>query len=282
MAKNSGRLLITGATGGMGSASSLLAAELGYSLLLTDLNADKLRDLQAICVERGVACDTCVTDVRDAASINDLAKRARTLGIDGAIHTIGLSPQMADWRTIIEVDLVGNLTLVEAVRPAMNPGACSVCIASMSGHMVPANEPIDALLADPLSDNFRERLTALAAGESSIKHSGLAYAYAKKALQNYVTRHAYSWGSEGKRIVSISPGLIDTEQGQLESKAMDNFEEMRSLVALQRLGAAEDIANLCLYLVSEQASYITGCDILVDGGFIACMNEQQEATAAGG
>ncbi|NND68932.1 MAG: short-chain dehydrogenase, partial [Halioglobus sp.] len=58
MDQTNGRLLITGATGGMGSACSLLAAERGHSLLLTDLDADKLRDLQADCVERGVACDT--------------------------------------------------------------------------------------------------------------------------------------------------------------------------------------------------------------------------------
>ncbi|NND66482.1 MAG: SDR family oxidoreductase [Halioglobus sp.] len=282
MDQTSGRLLITGATGGMGSACSLLAAERGHSLLLTDLDADKLRELQADCIERGVACDTWVTDVTDFASIDGLAECAGSLRIDGAIHTIGLSPQMADWRTIIEVDLVGNLTLVEAVRPAMNPGACSVCIASMSGHMVPANEQIDAVLADPLAADFGARLTALAADEASLEHSGLAYAYAKKALKNYVASHAFRWGAEDKRIVSISPGLIDTEQGQLESNAMDNFDEMQSLIALRRLGAAEDIANLCLYLVSEQASYITGCDILVDGGFIARMNEQQAAPAGNG
>ena len=125
----------------------------------------------------------------------------------------------------------------------------------------------DAILADPLAPGLMEQLKALSS--PVLAHSGMAYAYAKKALKNYVADQAYVWGREGKRLVSLSPGLIDTEMGRLENAAMDNFEGMRNLIALGRLGDPQDIASAALFLVSEAAAYITGCDILVDGGFVA-------------
>ena len=141
----------------------------------------------------------------------------------------------------------------------------------------PSDADIDNAMAHPLADDFFTRLDALNAAGQGLDHPGLAYAYAKRALKQYVADHATAWGKEGKRLVSISPGLIDTEMGRLESDAMENFDAMRSLVALQRLGAPEDIAHTALFLVSAKAAYITGCDILVDGGFIAGMNRQQRS-----
>ncbi len=79
--------------------------------------------------------------------------------------------------------------------------------------------------------------------------------------------------------MSLSPGLIDTAMGRLENDAMDNFAAMHSRIALGRLGRPEDIANTALFLVSENAAYITGCDILVDGGFVASLNAQQSRPA---
>ena len=103
----------------------------------------------------------------------------------------------------------------------------------------------------------------------------MAYAYSKRALRRYVEARARDWGGEGKRIASISPGLIDTEMGRLENDAMENFDAMRNLVALNRLGQPEEIAHAALFLVSPRASYISGCDLLVDGGFVATLNHQR-------
>jgi NAD(P)-dependent dehydrogenase (short-subunit alcohol dehydrogenase family) len=64
--------------------------------------------------------------------------------------------------------------------------------------------------------------------------------------------------------------------GQLEISSMDNGETMLNGIALKRFGEAEDIANCALFLVSEKAAYITGCDILIDGGFVAKMSGQQQ------
>lgn len=267
------RLLITGATGGMGRAASLLAAEQGYDLLLADLSLPKLQHLAAECSRPACSASYSVLDVTQSASIEALASAlAAAGGVDGIIHTVGLSPQMADARKIMDVDLVGTVALLEQARPWLSTGGCAVCIASMSAYMVPANADIDAVLAEPLAGNFFDGVTALIESGHALDNPGLAYAYAKRALRQYIAQRSYDWGREGKRFVSISPGLIDTDMGRLENAAMENFAAMRELVALDRLGAPEDIAQTALFLLSEKAAYITGCDILVDGGFIAAMN----------
>ena len=110
----------------------------------------------------------------------------------------------------------------------------------------------------------------------------MAYAYAKRAMRDYVADRASAWGSEGRRFVSISPGLIDTEQGRLENDAMgaERLEAMRSHISLNRMGDARDIANAALFLVSDRASYITGCDILVDGGFVGRFQSDRRRQSA--
>jgi NAD(P)-dependent dehydrogenase (short-subunit alcohol dehydrogenase family) len=270
------KLLITGATGGMGRASALLAARQGYDLVLSDLSLEKLAALAAECQAAGVSTSTCLLDVTQPDSIDRLVQVLDAGGgVDAIIHTVGLSPQMADWRRIIEVDLVGTVALLEQTRPCLKTGGCTVAIASMSAYMVPPQAQIDQTLANPLALDFDTRLEALNDAGHGLTHSGMAYAYAKRALKQYVADQASTWGVEGKRIVSISPGLIDTDMGRLENAAMDNFDAMRSLIALTRLGEPEDIANTALFLISGAAAYITGFDILVDGGFVANLQRQQ-------
>jgi len=268
-----GILLITGATGGKGTACSLLAAERGYDLMLCDLSEQKLADLAAICAQHNVGASHMVLDITDPEQKAQLTQcLSKMPGLAGVIHTVGLSPNMADWQKIIDVDLVQTVDMLELTQPHLNSGAAAVCIASSSGHMCPPNEDIDSLFADARDRHFSERLKRLSNEKPMLQHSGMAYAYSKKALSQYVAKHAHRWGCENKRLVSISPGLIDTEMGQLEYEATDNFDKLKSHIALGRLGSAQDIAATALFLVSDEAAYITGCDILVDGGMIGSFN----------
>jgi len=277
--ENKRRLLITGATGGMGRACTLLAAEQGYQLLLADLSVSKLEQLAAESSGQQGAVACHVLDVTDAVSIEALAGALQAGGgIDAIIHSVGISPQMGSWEQIIEVDLIGTTRFVEAARPALKPGGCALCVSSMSAYMGPPAAAIELALSRPLAPGLMAQLQAMSS--PLLAHPGLAYAFAKRALKNYVADQAAAWGKEGKRIVSLSPGLIDTEMGRLENDAMENFEAMRRQIALGRLGEPEDIANTALFLVSPEAGYITGCDILVDGGFVASFNKQQRQSSS--
>jgi len=180
---------------------------------------------------------------------------------------------MADWRRIVDVDLLGSVSLLEQLRPHLCPGGAAVPIASMSAYLCPPDEVVDPVLNDPLRADFDEQLTQAAEQQPLLNDSGMAYAWSKAALTRWVARAASAWGKEGKRLVSISPGLIDTDMGRLENKSMgeEQLSAMKQRIALQRLGKAEDIAQTALFLASDKAAYITGCDLLVDGGFVAAV-----------
>ena len=271
-------MLITGATGGMGRECARLAAAEGYDLVLVDLSTEKLESVAAQCAQQGVATQCHILDVTRPDSIAALIQALQQGdGVDAIIHTVGLSPQMAGWERIIDVDLIGTVAFLEAARSILKPGACAVCIASMSAYMVPPNDEIDRALSNPLAPGLIDVLKGMP--DQLLEDSGMAYAYSKRALKHYVAAHARDWGREGKRIVSISPGLIDTEMGRLENSAMENFEAMQSLIALERLGQPEDIAHAAIFLASPRAAYISGCDLLVDGGFIATLNNKGQQSA---
>ncbi|HEY6131928.1 MAG TPA: SDR family NAD(P)-dependent oxidoreductase, partial [Halioglobus sp.] len=145
-------LLITGATGGMGRAATLLAAGEGYNLVLADLSQEKLEELVAEISRHGVMTRCQTLDVTQSASIDELISVvAANGGVDAIIHTVGLSPQMAASKRIIDVDLIGTVELLEKARPVLQAGGCALCIASMSAYMVPANEDVEYALAESLA-----------------------------------------------------------------------------------------------------------------------------------
>lgn len=265
-------VLITGATGGMGRACALLAASCGDNLLLSDIDAQKLAALAQECELLGVQVSCRTLNICDSAGVSRLvAELAGDRKISACIHTVGLSPEMAKWDRIVEVDLIATVRFIEAIRPALQIGGCALVIASMSAHLVPPNAAIDTLLFSPLQPDVLALASELEG--APLADAGLAYAYAKRALIQYVKREARAWGEEGKRLVSLSPGMIDTEMGRLEADSKtDQYAAMRKLVALQRDGNPREIAGAALFLVSDAASYITGTDLLVDGGFVGALS----------
>ncbi len=266
-------LLITGAAGGMGMASALLAAERGHDLFLLDLNLEKLKAVVDECAAQGVKAVGESLDIADTQAIDDFAQQFSAGELAGAIHTAGLSPHMAGPEKIIQVDLIGTVRLAEALLPAIATGGSTVLVSSMSAHMVPPNKEIAEALSDPLSGDLFDRVQALE--DAPLSTPGAAYPYAKLALIDYVRKHAPRWGQESKRLVTLSPGLIDTPMGQLEAdSAKDTYAWMRGMIAQQRDGQPSEIARAALFLVSEEASYISGTDLLVDGGFVGNFKAQ--------
>jgi NAD(P)-dependent dehydrogenase (short-subunit alcohol dehydrogenase family) len=184
------RLLVTGATGGMGRVCAEQAAGQAYDLVLADLSADRLQELAARCEQQGAACECHPLDVTRAESVGDLVAALTSQPVDAIIHTVGVSPQMAGWEQIVDIDLIGSVALLEAVRPHLSPQGCVVVIASMSAHMVPPDQEIDKALAQAYESGDIEPLKGIAA----LANSGMAYAYAKRALKQYVADRA----QEGK------------------------------------------------------------------------------------
>ena len=261
MDKDRAVTLVTGATGGMGSAIARSFAAGGHPLILSDLRP---APLDAMATELGAA--TVAGDITDPDHLAALigALGPRKLGV--VAHAAGISPSMADGARIFDVNFTATRRLVETLRPHMAEGGVIILIASSSAH----------LIARPLFDRAVRKF--LQRGRSRIvsmllRSPQTAYPISKRAVQLYVQAMASKLGAAGVRIVSLSPGIIDTEMGRLENEARPQMGKMVALTPLQRAGKAEEIASVVAFLASPAASFISGTDILVDGGCVAGLNE---------
>ncbi len=266
---NEGTYLVTGAASGIGKACAAALVDRGDRVLLCDVNsaslevvADQLRDGGA---------DVKVLAV-DVTSADDLAALAAVItdegGLAGCVHAAGLSGTMASAERIIAVNLDGTDRLLDTLLPLVNVGAGVVCIASQSGHLVASvavGETAAALLEGPADD--RSARVAAAMGVEELD-SAAGYALSKYGVLQLVVQRAAEFGQRGARLVSLSPGVIDTPMGNAEMEA--HQDAMQGIIDMTpagaRKGRPEEIASVAAFLCSEAASFVCGTDILVDGG----------------
>jgi NAD(P)-dependent dehydrogenase (short-subunit alcohol dehydrogenase family) len=111
--------------------------------------------------------------------------------------------------------------------------------------------------------------------------SSLAYGIAKQANHLRVVAASSQWGRRGARINSISPGIISTPMGQheLDSQLGDGMRAMIEASSAGRMGTADDIAAVAAFLLGPEASFVTGTDVLVDGGVTAALRSAMSTAA---
>ena len=266
--------IVTGAGRGMGAACADRIKDLVDVLVLVDRDESGL----AAAAERHgaasarAAIETFPLDVKDHEGVARLAARARELGpLRAVAHAAGVSPTMADWREVLTVDLVGTALLVDVLRPLATEGTAMVCFASISASMaIPdADQPADPVLDEPLHPDFLARLREAVGPD--LEDPGMAYTWAKRGVHRLVRREAAAFGRVGARMCSITPGIIDTPMGRQEA---DTHEVMAMLVqasALRREGRPEEVAAGVAFLLSDEACYVTGVDLTIDGGVVAAV-----------
>jgi NAD(P)-dependent dehydrogenase (short-subunit alcohol dehydrogenase family) len=252
--------VVIGAGSGMGRAVAKALAPRG-PLLVADVN---LAEVKVVATELGPQVTPMACDITDQDQVDALAARIGEL--DALVITAGLSGSMADGRRIFEVNLIGMARVLAAVEPCVHTGSVAVLFASMSGHRVPDHPELTAVLDDPLSDRFFEALEELGLDPNAPQ---FAYPVSKKGVHRLARGRCAAWGAKGARILSISPGINDTPMNRLDESRHPVMAQIIEDSPLGRRGSPEEVANVVTFLTSEGASFMTGSDVLVDGGMVA-------------
>jgi NAD(P)-dependent dehydrogenase (short-subunit alcohol dehydrogenase family) len=240
----------------------------GRRLLLADYSANRLGSAADSLAADGHDVDTMTVDVRDARDVAAVAAASGEAGmIKAVVHTAGVAPSQGSARDVLAVNLVGSAHVIDRFLERASPGTSLVCVASMAGH----RRPLDPALEGRLAVTPADRLLEATGLDLDSADPRLAYDVAKRGVQLRVAAAAGAWGSRGARINSISPGIIATPMSReaLAGQGGAGLRASLGALAVPRLGTPDDIAAAVEFLCSPAAGYITGTDLLIDGGATA-------------
>lgn len=255
---------------GAGALGLAICRRLGQSHQILVADNDP-RQLEAACAslrDEGHTAEGAPCDITSSEAVASLAAYAQSLGqVQTLAHVAALSLAAQSFDAILSVNIAGAARMAAAFESVLQCGGCAVFISSSSAHMGVVDEATKHILDAPLGNDFIDVL------RSQLPDGGdtpaAAYMLSKLALNRMCVRLAPGWGARGLRIVSLSPGLIATPMGAEAYKHSAQKRRLRDAIPLGREGSALEISAVVAFLASADASYITGTDILVDGGLIS-------------
>lgn len=246
-------VVVTGAGSGIGEASAKRFAEEGASVVLVGRTAQKLEETLAGLTPGDHLVAAC--DVSDAAQVKQLSETVLNkygrvdvlvnnagVIVQGRIHEVDLE----DWKTLMKTDLDGVFHGVHYFMPALLKSKGNVVnVSSVSG----------------LGGDWGMSI----------------YNAAKGAITNFTRALAMDYGADGVRINAICPGFTFTDLTEDTKQDPALLERFYDRIPLRRAGEADDIARAIVFIASDEASYITGVNLPVDGGLTASNGQPKQA-----
>lgn len=229
-------VMVTGAARGIGLATARRFRAEGWRVVMLDILGDQVRrEAEALGAE-AIACDISSPD-QVAAAFDGLS------GLDALVNNAGvadfgtiLETSFETWRKIMSTNLDGAFLMSQRAAPLLSGGGAIVNITSISG-----------LRASTLR---------------------VAYGTSKAALAHLTLQQAVEFGEIGVRVNAVAPGPVETEMAK-KVHSSEIRAAYHDAIPLGRYGGEDEIANAVYFLCSDQASYITGQILAVDGGFDA-------------
>ncbi|MBR0271309.1 MAG: SDR family oxidoreductase [Methanobrevibacter sp.] len=261
-------VLLTGA----GQIGMAIARRIGHGkkIIIGDKNTDNANSIAKIMTEAGFDCEAHECDISSRDSIRNIIKEAQKYGeIAYFINAAGVSPSQAPIEAILKVDLYGTAVLLEEVGKVIKEGGSGVTISSQSGHRM---KQLGAEIDEQLAMTPTEELLGLEVLQpENIEDTLHAYQMAKRCNVKRVMYEACRWGEKGARINSISPGIIVTPLAidEFNGPRGDFYKNMFANCPSGRPGTADEVASVAKLLMSDEGAFITGSDILIDGGATA-------------
>lgn len=215
---------------------------------------------------------TC--DTSDRESVKQLVNFCLELGeIKNVINSAGLSPAMSNPETIVKVNALGTVYVNQEFSKVMAPGSVIVDVSSNSAYILPSfliNKKIYTLAETDEQKFISKIIKKSNMAKGDYQRSGFAYSLSKNFVVWYAKKCAFEYGKKGIRVVSLSPGLIATDMGNLEAK---DGGMLIPYSAEERMGKPEELGFALATVADERNGYLSGVDVLCDGGSTNSMKE---------
>lgn len=260
--------VITGGGSGMGFATAEIVGEYG-KVVLVGRNEEKLKKARIELKNRGMDVETFSCNVSDKQSVIELAEFAKSLGnVFGVLHAAGMSPHMGEAETIMDVNAIGTLHIHNTFVDIIEKGGCLIDVSSMSAYLTPKVVMPKGLYKTALinEQTFIKKMNRWLGLFPQKVRNGVAYGISKNFVIWLAKHDAARFGERGIRILSITPGNFETPMGKLEAGEAETYMKFN---AIKRPGKVEEIAQLFVACMDEKMGYLTGTDIICDGGCIA-------------
>ena len=237
-------------------------------MVLADYSLENAERAAKTLEDAGFKCSTIKCDLGSKEDILKLVEFATSKGeVTNVVNAAGVSPSQAPVAEILCVDLYGTSVLLEEFGKVIAEGGSGVIISSQSGHRLPAlpQEQNEALATTPVDELLE--LPFLKAVDDTLK----AYQYSKRCNVLRVMYEATRWGRRGATINSISPGIIITPlaNDELHGPRKDGYLKMIEGMPARRAGTPDEVGDLAEFLMSSRGRFISGADLLIDGGCTA-------------
>lgn len=254
-------IVITGGAGGIGTACARTFKN--ENIILTDYSQEAVDKAVEALKKDGYKATGIACDITNKSDIEKLVKFTSEQGsLKALIHTAGVSGTVKDLKKLFTINLVATDILLNTFYELIEKDSVTVLFSSMMGHSILPNAEYDEALRNPQKPESFSIVSSFINGESD-----LLYDYTKRGVHLLTKDNTNKWGQKNARIVSVSPGVILTPMGlKAAEEHPEQIAMMEKATPLQRNGAPEEIAEVVAFLVSDKASFITGTDILVDGG----------------